>query len=51
LVTNGGRVLGVVSMGPTLGAAAERAYAVCEQIDCPSKYYRRDIGARQIGLV
>jgi phosphoribosylamine--glycine ligase len=51
LVTNGGRVLGVVAMGPTLGEAAKRAYSVCEQIDCPSKYYRRDIGARQIGRV
>jgi phosphoribosylamine--glycine ligase len=48
LVTKGGRVLGVVALAPTLRAAAERAYAVCERIQCTSKYYRRDIGARQI---
>jgi phosphoribosylamine--glycine ligase len=47
LVTNGGRVLGVVALAPTLRAAADRAYAVCEEIACASKYYRRDIGARQ----
>jgi len=46
-VTNGGRVLGVVALAPTLRAAADRAYAVCRQIVCASKYYRRDIGARQ----
>jgi phosphoribosylamine--glycine ligase len=34
-------------MAPTLRAAAAQAYAVCEQIQCPSKYFRRDIGARQ----
>ncbi len=34
-------------MAPTLRAAAARAYAVCERIQCPSKYFRRDIGARQ----
>jgi phosphoribosylamine---glycine ligase len=49
IVANGGRVLGVVAMGPTLKAAADRAYAVCEKIEYSSKFYRRDIGARQIG--
>jgi phosphoribosylamine--glycine ligase len=48
LVMNGGRVLGVVALGPTLRAAADRAYAVCDAISCPSKYYRRDIGGRQL---
>jgi phosphoribosylamine--glycine ligase len=47
-VTNGGRVLGVTALAPTLRAAADRAYAVCAQIQCASKYYRRDIGARQL---
>ncbi len=47
-VTNGGRVLGVTALAPTLRAAADQAYAVCEQIQCASKYYRRDIGARQL---
>ena len=46
-VTNGGRVLGVVAIAPTLGEASERAYSVCDQIQCVSKYYRRDIGAKR----
>jgi len=48
IVTNGGRVLGVTALAPTLREAADRAYAACEQIQCASKYYRRDIGARQL---
>ena len=48
VVTNGGRVLGVTALAPTLREAADRAYAACEQIQCASKYYRRDIGARQL---
>jgi phosphoribosylamine--glycine ligase len=48
IVTNGGRVLGVTALAPTLRAAAEKAYAACEQIECASKYFRRDIGARQL---
>ena len=51
IVTNGGRVLGVVSTGPTLKDAADRAYLACGQIRCSSKFYRRDIGARQIGRI
>jgi phosphoribosylamine--glycine ligase len=31
-----------------LREAAARAYAACEKIDCASKYFRRDIGARQL---
>ena len=48
LVTNGGRVLGVTALAPTLRAAADRAYAACEQVQCATKYFRRDIGARQL---
>jgi phosphoribosylamine---glycine ligase len=48
IVTNGGRVLGVTALAPTLRVAAERAYAVCDEIGCVSKYFRRDIGARQL---
>jgi phosphoribosylamine---glycine ligase len=48
VVTSGGRVLGVTALGSTLRAAATAAYATCEQIQCASKYYRRDIGARQL---
>jgi phosphoribosylamine--glycine ligase len=48
IVTNGGRVLGVTALAPTLRVAAARAYATCEIIECASKYFRRDIGARQL---
>jgi phosphoribosylamine--glycine ligase len=48
VVTNGGRVLGVTALAPTLRAAADAAYAACEQVTCATKYYRRDIGARQL---
>ncbi|MEO5959106.1 MAG: phosphoribosylglycinamide synthetase C domain-containing protein, partial [Opitutaceae bacterium] len=48
IVTNGGRVLGVTALAPTLAAAAAKAYAVCDEIRCTSKYFRRDIGARQL---
>ena len=48
LVTNGGRVLGVTALAPTLPHAALDAYAVCDAIQCSSKYFRRDIGARQL---
>ncbi|HEX2860084.1 MAG TPA: phosphoribosylamine--glycine ligase [Lacunisphaera sp.] len=48
IVMSGGRVLGVTALAPTLREAADRAYAACDQIQCVSKYYRRDIGARQL---
>ncbi len=48
LVSAGGRVLGVCARGATLRAAADRAYAVCDRIQFASKYFRRDIGARQL---
>jgi len=48
LVTQGGRVLGVTALAATLPAAAAAAYAACDAIQCSSKYYRRDIGARQL---
>lgn len=48
IVTNGGRVLGVTALGFTLRQAADAAYAACDAIQCASKYYRRDIGAKQL---
>ena len=47
-VMNGGRVLGVTALAPTLRAAADNAYTVCDLIQCSAKYFRRDIGARQL---
>ncbi|MSU69717.1 MAG: phosphoribosylamine--glycine ligase [Opitutaceae bacterium] len=48
VITNGGRVLGVTALAPTLRQAAAAAYAGCKRIQCASKYYRHDIGARQL---
>ncbi|HTB80472.1 MAG TPA: phosphoribosylamine--glycine ligase [Opitutaceae bacterium] len=48
MVSAGGRVLGVTALAPTLREAVARAYAVCDQIQFASKYFRRDIGARQL---
>ncbi len=48
LTANGGRVLGVTALAPTLREAATRAYAACDQIRWTNKYYRRDIGAKQL---
>jgi phosphoribosylamine--glycine ligase len=48
ILTNGGRLFGATALAPTLADAAERAYAICGQVQFPSKYLRRDIGARQL---
>ncbi|MGC9450683.1 MAG: phosphoribosylamine--glycine ligase [Oceanipulchritudo sp.] len=48
LLSSGGRVLGVVALAPTLGQAADSAYAVCDAIEWENKYFRRDIGHRQL---
>jgi len=44
IVTAGGRVLGVTASGPTLDAAASRAYEAAERIRFEGMQYRRDIG-------
>lgn len=43
-VTNGGRVLGVTAVRPTLRAAQDAAYAAVECISFPGAIYRHDIG-------
>jgi phosphoribosylamine--glycine ligase len=48
LVMNGGRVLGVTALAGSLREAAQLAYDVCDRIECTAKYYRRDIGAKQL---
>ncbi len=48
LRSSGGRVLGVVATGPSLGKAAEDAYAVCDAIEWENKVFRRDIGHHQL---
>lgn len=44
IVTNGGRVLGVVAKGEDLNAARANAYKATEWIDFANKYKRNDIG-------
>ena len=44
IVTAGGRVLGVTTLGETRAAARARAYEVCEQIRFDGAQYRRDLG-------
>jgi phosphoribosylamine--glycine ligase len=51
LVTAGGRVLNVTGMGPTPGAARERAYAAADKIEFDGKQLRRDIAARAVDKV
>ena len=46
LVTNGGRILNVTALGPTLEEARENAYEACGLISFDGVQYRRDIGAR-----
>jgi len=50
LVTNGGRVLGVTAVGPSLPAALSAAYAACAKIYFDGMHYRKDIGAHAAPL-
>ena len=45
LVSNGGRVLGITSLGETLGQAVQRAYRTADAVSWRDKYCRRDIAA------
>jgi phosphoribosylamine--glycine ligase len=46
LVTAGGRVLGVTTLGNSIEEAHARAYAALSRIEWPGGFYRRDIGWR-----
>ncbi len=48
LVTNGGRVLGVTAVAPTLEDAISAAYAKVGKISFGNAFYRRDIGKRAL---
>lgn len=48
LITNGGRVLGVVSRGQTLSAAVREAYEQVEKVHFGNAFFRHDIGARAL---
>ena len=46
IVTNGGRVLGVTTAGPSLEDALARAYQAAGKIRFQGMHYRKDIGAQ-----
>ena len=48
LIADGGRVLDVTAVGPTVAEAQAIAYAAVSMIDWPGGFYRRDIGWRAI---
>lgn len=48
LVTNGGRVLSITAVGPTLREALETAYKAADLIQFEGKQLRRDIGAKSL---
>jgi phosphoribosylamine---glycine ligase len=45
LVTNGGRILNVTALGPTVADARERAYDAVQKISFSGAKYRKDIAA------
>lgn len=46
IVTNGGRVLGVVASGANLQAAIQNSYSAVRKIDFSGMHYRSDIGGK-----
>jgi phosphoribosylamine--glycine ligase len=48
VVTDGGRVLGVTGLGPSVAAAIDAAYAGVREISFEGAHFRRDIGARAL---
>jgi phosphoribosylamine--glycine ligase len=48
VVTNGGRVLGVTSVGQTIAKAQKKAYEAVEKIKFEGAYYRHDIADKAI---
>ena len=49
VLANGGRVLNVTAMAPTVEQARERAYQAVDRIDWPDGFCRRDIAWRAVG--
>ncbi|MFH0809632.1 MAG: phosphoribosylamine--glycine ligase [Pseudomonadota bacterium] len=48
VVTNGGRVLGVTSLGEGIGEAMDRTYEAASHIEFAGAHFRKDIGARAL---
>jgi phosphoribosylamine--glycine ligase len=44
VITNGGRVIAITSIGDTMNEALEKSFANAEKIKYEGKYYRSDIG-------
>ena len=51
LVTNGGRVLGVIGKGENLEEAIAKAYEGADRVYFRNKFCRRDIGARALSIL
>ena len=49
VLANGGRVLNVTAMAPTVEEARNRAYHAVDLIDWPEGFCRRDIAWRVVG--
>ena len=50
LLTNGGRVLGVVGTGGSIEAAIQSSYQAVETIQFEGAHYRKDIGAKAVNV-
>jgi len=50
LLTNGGRVLGVTTLGDSLDSAITNAYAAVDKVSWPSKFFRHDIGSKGLSF-
>ncbi len=48
VITSGGRVLGVTSLGSSVQKSIDRAYEACSKISFEGHFYRKDIGAKAI---
>ncbi|MEE4364452.1 MAG: phosphoribosylamine--glycine ligase [Desulfotignum sp.] len=48
VVTSGGRVLGVTSLGDTVQQAIDTAYTACAKIAFTDHFFRKDIGAKAV---
>ncbi len=48
IITNGGRVLGVVGMGEDIASAVKKSYAAVEKTSFKDAYYRKDIAHRAL---
>jgi len=48
IVSNGGRILGITSVGVTISSAIENAYEGCLKINFKNMFYRKDIGHKAL---